>query len=296
MVVVGSLCACDRAPTTDSPSSDSKAPLSRAAAPHAPDGGVEGVCTVRPDGVLKVKSKINGEVLAVNVKVGDRVQAGDVLVELSTRDLKVERERLQIAMEQARTRRELVQMRLARADREAEATRQLYSDAGLAKEHDAQREQQLALAQIQLELKDLSLRDADIARQIREAAIRATAPATVLARQVEPGQIVGAAYGMASGGDVLLELGDTNRLVLDCAVHAAESAAVRPGMPLEIVRDEREAHGVVATVSRIAPQIETVGGVAQLRFSARFEMSAPADLLPGARVTARLSARTEKEP
>jgi multidrug efflux pump subunit AcrA (membrane-fusion protein) len=243
-------------------------------------------CLLRPASVLKVKSQASGEVLRVNVNPGDRVRVGDVLLEVSTRDIGTQLQRLEIAHQRITTRINILEMQIDRANREAAATKSLYSSAYLGKEALSAKEKQLDLEHLKLEIADVELQRKELIRQRNQSQIRATMDSTVITRNVEPGQVISAAFGQASGGDVLLELGDTNKLVLECVVHQSDALAIAPATRLSVtVPSERNSQHAAKVIS-LSPSIETANGIAQFRFTAHWEGAQPEGVLTGMRLLA----------
>lgn len=251
-------------------------------------GAFEASCVTKPGSVLKVKSQVSGEVTKVFVNVGDAVLPGQPLLEISLRDVQLQIQRVDIAEQRVRARLEAQRLQLARGEREAQAVQGLYSDTRLAKETTSMQVQRLQVQESELELKDLALQRADLKRQIGNAHIAATGAGTILQRNVEPGQVIGAAIGVASGGDVLLEIGDLSQMVMECAVHQSDAQYVVPGKTLYANLGGRSGRWMDARIIRVSPAIEMVGGVAQLKFLARpgVETSDGRGLLPGMRLIA----------
>ncbi len=257
------------------------------AGPNTPRYDLEGVCEVKPKTLVPIKSQASGEVIAVRVDVGDAVRKGQVLIEISPRALTEQMQRNQLSRQRVQTRLALLNLQIATQKREASVLQQLYSDAGNIKNALAIQERETDLESTKLELRELELSQRSLERELRYTQIQSPGAGIVVKRTVEPGQVVNAAGGSYGGGDGLLELADQSELVLDCSVHAEDADLIAARVPLEalISRPKRIASGVVVT--RVSPMIDARGQVPQLRFSAKFSASAPAEVLLGARYPLR---------
>ncbi len=269
-----------------SPAATAGAETARASVSHVPKG-FEGTCVVKPLSVVRVKAQVSGEIQRVFVQAGDNVRRGDMLVELSTRELNSRVERLKIAQERIQRRRILVRQQMAGAQRELDALRPLYSEMGVAKTQLGLGERQLELDVLNLESKDLEVQLAELLRDVALTKIRSPVDATVLSRSVEPGNVVSSALSSVSGGDVLLELANLRTLNLDCSVHASDARWVQPASTFMALVDPREINGLLVEVSRVSPLIDSVGGVPQMRFVAKFLTSPGPAILSGMRLTLR---------
>ena len=287
LLLVGGIAGCGGSSEETAVGGTTKLPEPRAASPTRRTSGIEAACVAKPGSVLKIKSQVSGEVSKVFVNVGDAVKPGQPLIEIALRDVQLQLTRVDISEQRAQTRLETQRLQLSRAEREAEAIKELYSDVRLAKETTAMNVQRLQVGELELELKDLSLQRAELLRQLGNARISATTSGTILQRNVEPGQVIGAAIGVASGGDVLLEIGDLSRMTMECAVHQSDASRITVGSQLYFEVGGRGAVPFEAKISRISPTIEMAGGVSQLKFFAQLDSDVTDrfKILPGMRLT-----------
>jgi membrane fusion protein, multidrug efflux system len=161
-----------------------------------------------------VRARIEDEVVAVPVSVGDRVRAGQVLV------------RQRGAAVDATVRRSEVQLRQARSA--LERVRKLH-EAGAASA------QELEAAEAQ---RDLARATVEAARGERELVSPLAGVVTEL--PARPGMI-------PTAGDPLVRVADLSQLVVRLQVPAAEAARTRPGQPARLLDDD--AVGEVRRVS-----------------------------------------------
>ncbi len=260
--------------------SDPSAARSR---PTAARYALEGICEVKPAALVSIKSHANGEVVALNVDVGDRVRKGQLLLEISPRTLQEQTQRVVLAQERVMGRRELLQLQIASQKREVSLQEALYSEAGMARLRLGVRERETELESLKIELRELALRQRELERELRYTKLNSPKDGVIVKRSVELGQIVNAAGGGSVGGDALLELADTKELVLNCAVHAEDIDLIEQRLPLELEISRANRLKAPVEVRRIDPMIDATNAVQQLRFTAAFLGAAPDQARLGAR-------------
>lgn len=209
------------------------APVRRAAVVER----VESVGTARAREAITVTSRVSGIVAAINFAEGQKVAAGDVLVELDRTQQVAAHDRARAAADDART-------RLNRA-RQLRATQ--------------------AVAEAQIDQLEAALRQAEA--QVREAAARieemkiiAPFAGRVGLRQVSLGALI-------QPGTVVTTLDDLTRLRVEFAVPEVFVARLAPGQRVEATSaayGERSFTGEVTVVdTRIDPATRTVRAIAE---------------------------------
>ena len=189
----------------------------------------------------------DGFVRAASVRPGDRVKAGDVLVELLEADLKLERERWSSQLAQHEN---AYASAMARSDRVAAAT-------GMARVGEAQA--QLALVDQQL---------------VRG---RVTAPFDALVIDGDLSQSIGAPVRQ---GDTLLTLATTGRHRIVVEVDEVDIARVQPGQAGRLRLSSRFWDSEELVVERISPLAKAVDGRNVFEVEARL-VAPRTDLRPG---------------
>jgi RND family efflux transporter MFP subunit len=183
---------------------------------EAREGPAERVLAVsgrtRPQVTVTVAPKIPGQILRLTKAEGDSVVAGELLVEL-------EASAPRAALDEAAARITLQQRAVAETERNYSRIEQL-KQQGLAtiKEFDDAR---FALDQARLELRSLEATRREVAARLRDSSLRAPVTGVVLARPVDPGQVVGAQsviYEIAPLSDVEIEADIDEQYLADIAV------------------------------------------------------------------------------
>ncbi|TFY99551.1 efflux RND transporter periplasmic adaptor subunit [Ramlibacter rhizophilus] len=252
---------------------------------------------VATDSRVEVGATVTGRVVRVRVREGDTVDAGDVLVELEDQELRAALQQAQAAERQAQARlaglrstgRQAAGAAVAQAEAQwrnarAELARneQLVAQGfvSAARLDDARRALEVAAAQREAALAqaratadrgtDVEQASAQLAaaRAATEAAqarlaqsrVQAPAEARVLARLVEPGQIV-------QPGRALLRLALRSPRELVAAVDERFLEQLEPGQPAIVAADAFPDRPFEARVARIAPAIDPQRGAVEVRLS-----------------------------
>lgn len=159
----------------------------------------------------RVSAELAAVVKRVAVRVGDRVEAGEPLVELACDDFRLRQSRSEAALKAAEARQEFASAQLARAE-------SLRSGDNLAEELLQQRRSESAAAKADHAAAEADLRSArlDVAR----CSVTAPFAGVVLARQIAEGE-------WAAPGAAVVTLLDSRRLELSAQIGVEDAEAVR---------------------------------------------------------------------
>lgn len=244
---------------------------------------------------VELGSTLTGRVDAVLVDEGDQVKAGDLLVRLGSDELRAAlaqteaserqaaarlaglrstgRNAAQAGVEQAESVRVAAQADLQRTQelvakgfvskarldeaRRALAVAQAQLDAARA-QRAANAEPGTDVAQAQAQLSLAGAARAAAQARLSEAAVGAPADGRVLARQVEPGQIV-------QPGRALLVLALTGPLELVAQVDERYLGQLQPGQSADVLADAYPGQRFKASVRSIAPLVDTQRGAVEVK-------------------------------
>lgn len=204
---------------------------------------VEEVGIVEPFRQVELKSKIAGQVDEVRVDVGDRVKAGDLLVQLDPHDTKQE---LRRAAAEHRVNRVMLEQAKKLFGFKNEAHRLgVLSDLELAAvQGDVRRlEAQNAVhAAVQSQLRD----------RIESTRLRAPIDGVVLVRNIEPGEMVTPGVAAMVDGKPLLVVAQVDRLLARTELNQLDVARLSLGQKVEVRVDALPDHVFEGKVFRIA--------------------------------------------
>jgi RND family efflux transporter MFP subunit len=208
-------------------------------APGRIEDGIAVSGGLRPIETLVIRARLEGDVLEVPVRDGDRVARGALLA-------RFENTEQEAALRSAQAEQSAAQTEARTAQWNFEQTRDLFQ-AGAVPERDYRAaEQTAATAAARLAATEARLRAAELAE--RDTRVVAPAAGIIERRVIQPGV-------RALRGSELFTLVRTETLELTAAVPARLAGSVRPGQPVRFTADGRAIEGRVA---RVSPTIDPV--------------------------------------
>lgn len=200
--------------------------------------------TIEPIRVIDVKSQASGEVLEVNVELGDRVERGQLLVRIDPRDVRN-------AFEQAEADLEVAEARASIADRQLERVSVLRDSAVVTEEEYESALLEAANAKASLVKARTNL---DLARErMEDVSVAAPISGTVVEKTVEEGQIITSAKEV-TGGTVMLRMADLNEVQVRTLVDETDIGAIEAGLPATIEVEAYPDRQFTGSVLQIEPQ------------------------------------------
>ena len=224
---------------------------------------------VKPAVTIELRAEASGIVEWVGVKEGDRVTAGQDLVRLDSKLAQsavdqAEANLRQAELQDASARLDLDEDTLELRRRNLERAQKMLEQGLLPRDQFEQRELEFRSATRSMERARRSI-DSSQARitqmraavdqartQLRHTTVRAPFDAFVLRRQVEVGSGVAGVSNSASGGSILMTLGDARESSLFAKATAADARRLRPGQAARVRLDSdatQQLPAVVASVS-----------------------------------------------
>ncbi|HEY6250524.1 MAG TPA: efflux RND transporter periplasmic adaptor subunit [Candidatus Angelobacter sp.] len=207
-----------------------------------------GTMRLRVGSEVRVGSQLSGMVRKLNVTVGSRVNAGDVIARIDDAPI-------QARLAQANAQAQLDRATMDRAAVNSERAQQLAAQGLIP----VQQQQDLQLALQEAEAKyEKSLRDRDLVKvDLSYVEIRAPIRGTVASVSTQEGETVAASF---TAPTFVTIIGD-NSLQLVAMVDETDIANVRRGNPVTFTVDSYPARDFPGTVESIAPKATIVSGV-----------------------------------
>ena len=200
---------------------------------------------VEPINVIEVKSKASGQITRMPVETGSQVRAGDLLVQIDTRDVKNQYEQSAADLRSAQASLEVAQSQKKRSD-DLYATRIITTQ-----EFEAA---QLALTQAQGAIVRATT-NVDLAKQrLEDATVIAPVNGTIIDKPVSLGQVIASATGSVSGGTTLLKMADLTKVRVRALVNETDIGNVRPGQSTRVTVDAYPERPFQGVVEKIEPQ------------------------------------------
>lgn len=258
---------------------------------------VKGTGEINPKTKVEIQSKVIGEVVALPVREGEAVKAGQVVVEIEKEQYLAARDQARALLEQATINLGRTRVERANAELGLRRARQLAAEGVVSEEaleraqlaHDqaviAERAQQEAIAQARSALQRAL---DDLAR----TTIRSPIDGVVTALNVEKGET--AVMGtMNFAGSVLMTIGDLSELLAEVEVAESEVVRLALGQDATITVDALPDTPLAGTVVEIGSSGLRKGDV--VRFRVKVALASPDPRVkPG--MTAKVEIRTATAP
>jgi HlyD family secretion protein len=225
---------------------------------------------IRPWMEVAVSSQINGRVWRVAVREGDRVQRGQVLVEIDPIPLRTQLDSLQASLQAARQQAESARLTLEQTRRNWDRARELFGQGLLTKEalEKAQTEweiRQREYAVAQQRLRELEAQLERLRHDYEQVRVTSPIDGWVIGVYVEEGETVVVSIAGIGGERPLVRVADLTRWKVRLEVDENDIVQVRVGQPVRITIDalpDREFWGRVTLVG-YQPLSETTSQLGQ---------------------------------
>jgi HlyD family secretion protein len=205
----------------------------------------EATGVVEPINVIEVKSKSSGQIVAMPVEIGSFVKAGDLLVQLDTRDTRNSYAQAKADLDAA-----LIKLRVSKTARDRAA--QLFKERIITSSENEAAEVDYANSQATV-LRNRAALDLR-AQGLEEATVRAPVAGTVIEKPVALGQVIASGTGTAGGGTTILKMADLTKIRVRTLVNETDIGKVRPGLSATVTVDAYPDRPFNATVEKIEPQ------------------------------------------
>jgi HlyD family secretion protein len=207
---------------------------------------------VQPDTVVEVKSKASGEILDMRVETGQTVERGTLLVRV---DQRTPRNRLN----QAQADLEVARARLANAEAQQKRAEELFKSQSISQEEYENAVLAVANAKAAVVSAEVAVENAKIAMEDTE--VRAPISGTIIAKNVERGQVISSPSTDVGGGTVLLKMADLNLVQVRTLVDETDIGKISPGLRTTVTVNAYPNQPFEGEVLKIEPQAETVQNV-----------------------------------
>jgi HlyD family secretion protein len=208
--------------------------------------------TVQPDTVVEVKSKASGEILEMKVETGAEVTRGQLLVRVDQRSPRN-------TLNQAEADLDVVKARLANAEAQKRRADELFKSQSITEqEHEsallalANAKAEVIRAQVEVENARISMEDTDVLAPIS---------GTIIAKNVERGQVISSPTRDVGGGTVLLKMADLSLVQVRTLVDETDIGKIRAGLRATVTVDAYPNQPFQGEVLKIEPQAETLQNV-----------------------------------
>lgn len=208
--------------------------------------------TVQPDTVVEVKSKASGEILSMLAETGSLVRRGELLVKVDQRSPRNNLNQAEADLVVARARQQNAEAQKTRSDelfKSQSITEQEHESAVLGV---ANARAEVVRAQVSVEESRIAMEDTDV---------RAPITGTIIAKNVERGQVISSPTRDVGGGTVLLKMADLALVQVRTLVDETDIGKIRPGLRATVTVDAYPNQPFQGEILKIEPQAETLQNV-----------------------------------
>jgi len=236
---------------------------------------------IEPVVKVEVKPEVSARILKLNVILGDKVEKGQVLVELDDQELKTQKESAELEIAGAK-------VQVEKAKRDAERDQKLFEKNLVAQQAMADSITAKDLAENALQRAQKNLQTVN--DKLAKTKVLAPMSGVILELPVVQGQVVVGAASVNSG-TLLMNLADLKRLLISTHVNQVDVARLKPGMPIRFTVDSLPGKEMEGKIDNIAPTATIVKNIKGFTVEMLIENPDPA-LRPG--MTADLVIPIEK--
>ena len=200
---------------------------------------------IEPVRVVEVKSRASGEVRSVLVESGAVVEAGALLAEIDPRDVSNAHAQAEADLASARVGASIAESQLERMRRLREQG--VVAELELDQATDAAASARAGVVRAETNLA--------LARErLGDVTIRAPIAGTILARQVEPGQIIASATANVSGGTAMFSMADLAEMRARARIDEVDIGRIRPGQSARVTVEAYPGRVFAGRVEKVEPQ------------------------------------------
>jgi len=206
---------------------------------------VEATGVIEPINVVEVKSKSSGQIVRMPVETGTSVKAGDLLVQLDTRDVKNQ-------YDQA-----LADLRAAEAKLDVSVAQKKRSDTLWSQRVITAQEHETASLDYSSSTASVvrARTNLDLAQQrLEDATVRAPVAGTVIDKPVSLGQVIASGTSAQGGGTTILKMADLTAVRARVLVTETDIGQVQPGQTAQVTVDAYPDRRFTGLVEKIEPQ------------------------------------------
>jgi RND family efflux transporter MFP subunit len=208
-----------------------------------------------PQTRVEIRAKLPGTLSKVNVDIGDRVRAGQVVAIMDRREIDAQVDAATATVNVAHAGVEAAEAALANATLEQERARNLFERGALPKQRldAADTGRRSAAAQRDLALANLAQAQAALRRAgevQRDATLTSPVEGVIVERHYDAGSFVG------PGDEPVVVIADVRVMKLEAGVSELEAGRLRVGMPVRVTAQAFPGQVFDGRLAAIAPEID----------------------------------------
>jgi len=200
---------------------------------------------IEPITVIDVKSKASGVITKMPVETGTKLQPGDLIVQIDTRDVQNQYDQSKASLDAAQVKLSTSEANKKRSEELLKARvitpqefEQVTVDYETAKSN-------VVSAQAILDQRKLALED---------ATVKAPQEGTVITKTVSEGTVIASASGSVSGGTTLIQMADLGVVRIRALFNESDIGNIHAGEPANVTVDAYPDRRFTGVVEKIEPQ------------------------------------------
>ena len=200
---------------------------------------------IEPIQIVEVKSKASGVITKMTVETGTKLNPGDLIVQIDTRDVQNKYDQAKAALDAA-------QAKLTVAESDKKRNEEMFK----ARVITPQEFEQVAVNYENAKSGVVSAQAAlDLAKQaLEDATVKAPSEGTVIEKDVAEGTVIASASGSVSGGTTIVKMADLGVVRIRALFNETDIGNVHPGEPANVTVDAYPDRRFGGVVEKIEPQ------------------------------------------
>jgi HlyD family secretion protein len=200
---------------------------------------------IEPIAIIEVKSKAGGVITRMPVETGTRVNPGDLIAQIDTRDV-------QNNFDQAKASLDAAQARLTLAESDRKRNEELFKARVITPQEFENTSVNFETAKSNVITAQTQL---DIRKQaLEEATVKAPAEGTIIDKTVSEGTIVAGANNSVSGGTTIVKMADLGTVRVRALFNESDIGNIHPGQAANVTVDAYPDRRFQGVVEKIEPQ------------------------------------------
>lgn len=200
---------------------------------------------IEPIAIIEVKSKAGGVIRRMPVETGTRVNPGDLIAQIDTRDVQNNFDQAQASLDAA-------QARLTLAESDRKRNEELFKARVITPQEFENQSVNFETAKSAVITAQTNL---DIKKQaLEEATVKAPAEGTIIDKTVSEGTIIAGANNSVSGGTTIVKMADLGTVRVRALFNESDIGNIHPGQAANVTVDAYPDRRFQGVVEKIEPQ------------------------------------------
>jgi HlyD family secretion protein len=200
---------------------------------------------IEPIAIIEVKSKASGVITKMPVETGSRLNPGDLIVQIDTRDVQNKYDQAKASLDAAET-------KLSVTESDKKRNEEMFKQRVITPQEYEQIAVNYETARSNVVTARASL---DLAKQaLEDATVKAPAEGTVIEKTVSEGTVIASANGSVSGGTTIIQMADLGVVRIRALFNESDIGSIHPGEPANVTVDAYPDRRFTGSVEKIEPQ------------------------------------------